>query len=649
MKKIITWILVCFMLLSLVPAMAFGAAAEKSFEITPYEPYTLHGFENWAGKNGLQTQLLICTESFPAGIDESVVWELTFDDGVTRTTIRRAPTSTYQHWLYRFEICTGNDPSSVFVPKKGVNYSVSARIKLGDTEYASGKTSGFICDPSPIVPSHNVKPGNIVLTPLFTAWENWENSPNKGEENAVTQLLVGIKDENGNILDIPDTYDWRLTITKDGVSKTIHLPPATKSLGYDGLYRFETCLGKGENQFIPQQGADYKIKIMIYDGDALMFAGSSDRLFNCPIIPIVPEDTNGAKSILLTSLFEGFENWENSPNKGDNDAVTQLLIGIKDRKGAAADIDMELDWRLHITHLTTGEKGVYHIKPATKALVYDGLYRFEVCLAKGKDRFVPKNGQSYKVHIEVYDGEELLYTSTASDAYACTAYCAIEPIVVESEEEKSDSHITIIPGTPAWINDSSSPNKGEDAAVTQLVMQILGASGIYKELSFDLIWELTIDDGEFEDTITLSPVRSEKGTYYFETVLGEDINWFIPEKGVSYTVTLKIYDAEHALLFESEATEGFDCDIEPVVPEGFLDDGGLGDVFDDLFGDLLGGEEEGETDDKKEEPKEQEEKDEGPSILVIILLAAGAALVLAGGAVTVTVLVMKKKNTPKGE
>ena len=140
------------MLLGVLPAIALPGFAWNDFTITSYEnPATgVSGFENWKGPNGMQTQLLICTQQFPQGIDHSIPWTITLYDTRTMDTqsFTRTPDSGSGHWLYRFELCTGED---AVIPELGVNYMVEARVTVNGKEYV-GAADGFRVIQPPIIP-----------------------------------------------------------------------------------------------------------------------------------------------------------------------------------------------------------------------------------------------------------------------------------------------------------------------------------------------------------------------------------------------------------------------------------------------------------------------------------------------------------------
>ena len=186
------------------------------------------------------------------------------------------------------------------IPDATHAYTVSLEfsdVATGKVKYAGTSAVGAFNKPSatftePIIPDPIPHPQvpeatKIKIVGKLGNWENWVNSPNKGDAEAVTQLLVGITDEAGKKIDIDASLTWKLTISADGTSKTITLSPATKALDYD-LYRFETCLGEGENQFVPVKGTDYTVKIEVYEGETLKYESDAVSGFTCPMDPIVP-------------------------------------------------------------------------------------------------------------------------------------------------------------------------------------------------------------------------------------------------------------------------------------------------------------------------------------------------------------------------
>ncbi|MGM9667056.1 MAG: leucine-rich repeat protein [Eubacteriales bacterium] len=191
------------------------------------------------------------------------------------------------------------------VPVMGHTYTIGLEfsdVETGKVKYAGTSAVGAFNSfndgfklngpvvPDPIPHPQVPEATKIKIVGKFGNWENWINSPNKGDAEAVTQLLVGITDEAGQTIDlaIDGTLTWKVTISAGDTSKTITMTPATKSLTYQ-LYRFETCLGEGANQFVPVKDTNYTVKIEVYEGEVLKYESEAVSGFTCPMDPIVPE------------------------------------------------------------------------------------------------------------------------------------------------------------------------------------------------------------------------------------------------------------------------------------------------------------------------------------------------------------------------
>lgn len=127
---------------------------------------------------------------------------------------------------------------------------------------------------------------------------------------------------------------------------------------------------------------------------------------------------------------------------------------------------------------------------------------------------------------------------------------------------------------PGWQNWDGLDNE------TILFVRIHDAEGNpMREISKDLTWQLTfaasgsgkIELGTGRKTITMSPVLQVSGyeeSYAFTPCLGEGDNKFVPIKGVTYTLTVEVFDAEGKALYKSAPAGGFTCGVDPKVPEG---------------------------------------------------------------------------------
>ncbi len=120
------------------------------------------------------------------------------------------------------------------------------------------------------------------LTPYGTGWENWSDQ---------TQFLIMAKLP----LSFGLTNEWEITlIDTKGTSKTISLSPSSH---YDFntdtfLYRFQPCLEKSSNQFIPVAGESYRISVKLYSENTLQYvANGGENLWTVPtdFEPIVPK------------------------------------------------------------------------------------------------------------------------------------------------------------------------------------------------------------------------------------------------------------------------------------------------------------------------------------------------------------------------
>ncbi|MBP3321574.1 MAG: GH32 C-terminal domain-containing protein, partial [Clostridia bacterium] len=199
------------------------------------------------------------------------------------------------------QIVSENEYSITLKAVKCGEFSLTAVTHDGSREVTSSVA---------VVDELTVVNNKITIQPKYGAWENWGNSPNKGDLDAAAQLLVGIK-LNGEKVDISTALTWKITIVGGSQNKTITMSPSTKALEYD-LYRFETCLGKGDNQFIPVKGVEYTVTIKIYDGEALVYYSDPTSGFTCPMDPIYPgysAPTTIDNEVSVGAWYSKIENW----------------------------------------------------------------------------------------------------------------------------------------------------------------------------------------------------------------------------------------------------------------------------------------------------------------------------------------------------
>lgn len=553
MKKLLTLTLCLVMLLGIFPAMDLTGFAYTDFTITPYQnPATgVSGFENWKGPNGMQTQLLICTEAFPQGIDHSIPWTITLYDVPTMETqtFTRTPDSGSGHWLYRFELLTADEGIEIDL---GARYMVEARVTVGGKEYV-GAADNFRVIQSPIYPEGKDNNNNdtpeptdtteIFLTPLFGAWENWENSPNKGDEWAVTQLLVGIKDAHGNVVDIPEDADWTVTIEDMSglVTKTLKLAPATKALVYDGLYRFETVLGDGNDRFIPEESGIYYVKIEAKT-DTTHYASDLTGGFICNVDPIIPDSVpNDISPLAITGKFV------NTTYYNLEFFCLQLKIV------PYHEMALTPSWYNYTCTVTlTDTNGKTYTLTEDDLLYQAGDYHY--FLLETLDGI--EKGMTYTVSFSSMEHGQWF---ESRDDIQVT--CNIEP-PVSTEEETSE--IKIAPVGDGWVN-----MKVDGKEVTRLLLKITDKNGNVKKLDLSYLYEFIISDGSFTHYIYLEPVHYDNGVYHFEPINDSIYDWYIPEKGGKQKITLSVYDIFGELLYESKETSGFVCNVDPIIPDDF--------------------------------------------------------------------------------
>ncbi len=247
----------------------------EEIKVSPYAPDSLKGFENWSE----QTQLLICTTK---EVPLDATWVLKISDGITVKVITVKATTGYDTWLRRFEICC-YEGENQFIPVKGTEYTISAEIYdvAGNMIFTAPAAEGFVCELDPIVPQPEPEgPKEITVQPYSNGWENWSGQ---------TQLLI-IAPFDSSIAGSTG-FTWEITLG----GKTITLVPSSWYDFGNGntIWRFETCLGEGENQFIPEAGASYVITAKVYNGEELVYivTAAAGMTWDVPadFVPIVPE------------------------------------------------------------------------------------------------------------------------------------------------------------------------------------------------------------------------------------------------------------------------------------------------------------------------------------------------------------------------
>ncbi len=423
----------------------------------------------------------------------------------------------------------------------------------------------------------------ITVAPIFGAWENWPNSPNKGDYAAATELLVNIQNENGEDPMIDRNLTWKLTIAFGDDSRTITLSPATIEHGY-ALYRFETCLGKGENQFIPMKGLNYTLAIEVYDGDTLKYKSAPASGFTCPMDPVVPSvesrplitskecyiETDLGSELPLESV--NLANYQDSSRHykwavyATNDNTLPIeqwtWLGGKDTADAPVaegytvkmslnEDDLYDEYRyVRIYGTYNSANGGYHFCEAKLTTAAEGyVITFNVD-GEMTTQLVPEG------EVPVYEGVpskaatmDKQYTFTGWDKELVAATEATT-YVAQFEESVRPARVVTLDGWGAMEN----WNWDGVEKQTQLLMEVNtddpcfdGGKVLTANNYNNFRWVITFDwtDGEgnpHTEKHTMAPwsTITDSNTFRFRLVSGPDA--FVPEKGVSYTVNVDLYD-----------------------------------------------------------------------------------------------------------
>lgn len=261
----------------------------------------------------------------------------------------------------------------------------------------------------------------------------------------------------------------------------------------------------------------------------------------------------------------------NTRKKADAAGIPAIAEGLFANKG-------DYTWKLTITDVTdmtpvTVEKSYL---PAKYEVVSNGVneypaFRFAICV--DEDPFVPAINRAYKSVLEIYQGEELLYTTGTSIAQTT---CTVEPVLPEAKT------VEIAPFADGWENWGG----GSNGNATQLLLMITNTADVkiadlWSEKDA-LDWTLDISTLETDETGTVVATSTRTitgkpssaynggaanegdwGIIRFETCEMADPNKFIPAKGSTYGVKLTV-SKNGVAKFVGES-EGFYCPMIPVM------------------------------------------------------------------------------------
>lgn len=180
-------------------------------------------------------------------------------------------------------------------------------------------------------------------------------------------------------------------------------------------------------------------------------------------------------------------------------------------------------------------------------------------------------GNAYTIAMEVYKGEQLLYTGSTPEGQFSDWSKASEVIIndvphdylepgeePEPPVEPTVKDITITPYVYGDIKGFENWPASDPA--TQLLIVVADDTTLSA-----YTWEITIKNGDDTKVVTMVPTSTWGVGYRFTTCLNEGDNQFIPVVGTEYTISVKIYDGGTLVAQSGEAT-GFIPHQEPIVP-----------------------------------------------------------------------------------
>ena len=258
--------------------------------------------------------------------------------------------------------------------------------------------------------------------------ENWGGSPNKGDEEAVTQILF-----------CPDP--WDAAVYTAGMEVTVRMQAVdgssddtfttnvvtTYNAGDWGICRIEPCLM--ETPWIPVANLHYiaTFTFVDLDGETSTITPTNDDgspfefyLDRDPIVPgLIIDDPDEVKELNIHPSYGVIENWGDPVN-------TYFIVGgttakFADKNKLAPDEgDPALTLKVVIVDETTGETytiSQYAFDNPGKEIYGDGSFlRIAVC----DYGIVPLADHEYTVTLEFYDAEGKLKAEGTSDAGAFT-------------------------------------------------------------------------------------------------------------------------------------------------------------------------------------------------------------------------------------
>ena len=400
--------------------------------------------------------------------------------------------------------------------------------------------------------------------------ENWVNSPNKGDFEAVTQILFCPTDWDGEHYVPGLEVTVNMKAVDDSSDDTFTTTVATVYNGGTwGICRIEPCLM--EEQWAPVKDLHYVATFTFVAADgATVTCTCADEYF-LDVDPIVPDRTT------IWKYGNGMENWAGSPNKGDKDAVTQILFCPDPWVPDYYNTGLEVTVNMKATDDSSDDTFTTTVATRYNAGTW-GILRLEPCLMENP--WVPVKDVHYIATFTFVaaSGQTLTITATDDDGNPDEYFLDVEPIVPgetdtdtdTDDDTDTDTDVALHPYANGMENWTGSPNKTDEyPLVTQILICVDPWDGSYYVPGLEMTITMKAVDGSSETTFTTQVVTvydgGDWGICRFEPCL-MDTPW-IPVKDQHYYVTATFVAADG----NTVTLQVTDWDDESVLSEYFLD------------------------------------------------------------------------------
>ena len=514
------------------------ATALTGSEITPFND----GFENWSGSDNKMegethvTQLLVCLDGKLEELFFKYKTKFTFKVSFNGTEVELVPGSNYADMILRFEPCIAATP---YIPTNGAKYTIGLKAYIGDTLVYDGVSAEekFICPVDPVIRAE-------VYAETDNGWKYYKEyertDANEGykkitEKEGKAGLWLNIDCDCGDfdVLSALGNGDWTMKLYVDGDAVTYKDSQFLSWGNYDCSVHFEMP----DDFEAPEAGTTLPIRLQFVKDDKVYATYYYDSEFNAAPLTLGRysdngfENYSGATVCLIQPSYLG--KWENDLFK-----AVEWTITFDDGENAKT---------VTLPVFDTYNGGTW------------GIVRLATCLGEGKNQFIPVKDTEYTVSVKVtLEGVE--YTATCPKKFKMPT----DPIV------PTPATLTI---EPYASGDIKGWENWGDPKNTHLLLKLVSNNYFYDDIEPEFLnnkanytFKVTFNDGEASETHTLVPT-SKSGSLLlrFQPCIAEDA--FVPTKGKTYTIKLDVYDAAGENLLYTGEGQGFEFNIDPILPE----------------------------------------------------------------------------------